>query len=824
MVNQKVNQFMKNYLCLILLFLFVKTNAQLVSDHTELQNAISTVNAGETIIVKNGVWNDIVIDINKTGTIVNPITIRAQNAGQVFLEGKPQISLGGAYIIFEGFVFQNPLNLVSSSERIEPIIEFRDTSNNQCDNCTIINIKIDSFNGVTSQLEDTFKWIIVYGQYNEISHSSFVGKYGIGSIINDNRNDAYANYTKIHHNYFAERSPVGELNALNDQDAIRIGNSSTSLSDSYTEVYDNLFYDWSGEVEIISNKSGKNKYYNNTFRDYSGTLTLRHGNDCEVFNNYFFANNNLMSGGVRVIGEDHKIYNNYFEGVNSIKPNGSRTNTTGGINITNGRPNTEINGYYQVKNATIVNNTFVDCDYGLRVGTTVKSDLTLAPENVIIGNNIMMNSSISALDEITAPIGSSIYEGNISQNGSWDLTNGSNNNQTVLSGLLVSGTELYRIPSTSPAVDSGFGTYGFLINDIFGSIRPASFDAGAEEYGGIGESIPYNVSDVNSKIGFLSTADPYISLSTNTIELSKVASSINFDVSSNISWIISNNVDWLSINPSVGSGDGTISLVATENTSGVNRSATVTVSEDGGNITSTLTVNQSNGVFNPENPVSITDLLVSGFGTQEPNSPENTIDLDIATRWSADSKDGSAYVTYDLQCSKIVTSVKIYFHKGSIRTSAFKIGTSVDGVIYSDATDLLTSSGTTVGFEEFTLEDNSPIQYVRIYGYGNSEGSGWNSYEEVEIHGNNICSSLSIDNTNLKVNSIEMYPIPTNNGFITLKSKHLKIELIKIFDLSGKLLYSKFIGLNRTKLDVSFLAKGVYILKADNYINRFVVN
>ena len=78
------------------------------------------------------------------------------------------------------------------------------------------------------------------------------------------------------------------MNEDNDQDAIRIGNSSTSLSNSFTEVYANYFYNFFGEVEIISNKSGGNKYYNNTFRDYAGALTLRHGDDCEVHGNYFF--------------------------------------------------------------------------------------------------------------------------------------------------------------------------------------------------------------------------------------------------------------------------------------------------------------------------------------------------------------------------------------------------------------------------------------------------------------------------------------------------------------------------------------------------------
>ena len=485
-----------------------------VNNQTELNNAISSASAGTTIILADGTWNNLQIKINKNGTASNPITIKAQNVNQVFIEGKSNIQLGGSYIILEGFVFRNASNLEVSSDKITSLITFR-ASGNSCNNCTVTNIKIDSYNGTSAQNEAVFKWILLYGSYNEISHSSFIGKNGVGSIINDNRSDNLADYHKIHHNYFASRTAVGEVNDLNDQDAIRIGTSTTSLSDSFTEIYDNFFYDWEGEVEIISNKSGKNKYYNNTFRDYSGTLTLRHGNECEVFNNYFFANNRLLSGGVRVIGENHKIYNNYISGVNALKPNGSRTSTTGAINISNGRPNSALNGYYQVKNLTVVNNTFVDCDYGFRVGTKVKSDLTLAPENIILANNIMLNTSENAFDIQTNAIGTSKYEGNITQNGSWDLSNGQNNNQTVTANLLENGTDFYRISTTSPAKDASIGSYSFLVDDILGGTRTGNFDAGAEEFGANGTKLPYNVADVGVKVGFLSTNS--LSISENSL-------------------------------------------------------------------------------------------------------------------------------------------------------------------------------------------------------------------------------------------------------------------------------------------------------------------
>ena len=493
---------MRNYLCLLLLLFVFITNAQVVSTNSELQNAISNAQAGTIIELADGTWNDVQISINVNATESQPCIIKAQNPGSVFFEGRANISIGGSYIIFEGIIFQNASGLISSSSRIEPVIEFRDTSNNDCVNCIVRNIKIDSYNGTSTQEEDVFKWIIIYGEYNEVSYSSFIGKNGVGSIINDNHNNSTPDYSKIHHNYFADRIPVNnDVNGLNDQDAIRIGVSTTSLSDSFTEVYDNFFNNWSGEVEIISNKSGSNKYYNNTFRDYQGTLTLRHGNNTEVFGNYFFGNNNSFSGGVRVIGEDHKVYNNYFEGLRYRKPSGSGSSATGALNVMNGLENSPLSGYYQVKNVQVVNNTLVNCDMGIRIGTSL-SGATLAPENLIVANNIILDSEINAFEILTASTGTSINEGNITQNGSWDLTNGVNFNQTVSSGLLTSGSDFYRIASGSPAIDAGIGTYSFLTKDILEGNREVDFDAGAEEFGANGVVGPYQVADVGATIGF----------------------------------------------------------------------------------------------------------------------------------------------------------------------------------------------------------------------------------------------------------------------------------------------------------------------------------
>lgn len=482
----------KKFFSIIFLFLFwsISINAQLVSTNAELETAISNATAGSEIILKDGSYNNVFVNINKNGTNSSPIVVKAQNPGSVFLTGNSRVYMRGTYITVSGFIFQNPSNLIENGNTIEPVFEL-----NQCDNCTVTNNKIDAYNGTDAQKTLKFKWVyIIDGQYIEISHNSFIGKYGVGSIINDNRSNSNEDYLKIHHNYFADRVPVdNDINGLNDQDAIRIGTSTTSLSDSYSEVYDNYFYNWSGEVEIISNKSGKNKYYNNTFRDYQGTLTLRHGNGCEVFNNYFFADNNSFTGGIRIIGEDHKVYNNYIEGINSFKPTGSSSNVTGGINVMNGVTNPALNQYYQVKNAQIVNNTFVNCDYAIRIGTSLGG--TEEPVNLMVANNIMYNTSINAYQINTIPSGNFVSEGN--------LTNLSNSD-------MVDDGNFHRIKAVSAPIDASIGAYSFVTEDVLGGTRDAIVDAGAEEFGANGSKLPYIADDVGVNIGFLSS--PSLSL------------------------------------------------------------------------------------------------------------------------------------------------------------------------------------------------------------------------------------------------------------------------------------------------------------------------
>lgn len=785
-----------------LLFLSTLNYAQIVTNQAELKNAIDNAVPGTTIILANGIWKDVFINIDKNGTESEPITITAQNPGSVLMTGNARVYMEGAYLTVSGLVFQDPANLIlDGSDRIEPVIELK-----QCDYCKILNNKIDSYNGTDAQEELIFKWVLADGQHNEIAYNSFLGKHGIGSIINDNRNSKEPDYLSIHHNYFADRTPINEINGDNNQDAIRIGNSGTSLDDSFSEVYNNYFNNFFGEIEVISNKSGQNKYYNNTFRNYGGTLTLRHGNNCEVFGNYFFAENNLLSGGVRVIGEGHKIYNNYIEGVNSIKPDGSRSGATGGVNVSNGRPNTALNGYYQVKNTQIINNTFVNCDYALRVGTSVSSTLTIAPENLIIANNIAYNSSINDYQILTEPTGNSLSEGNIT-----DLPE----------NILIDDGKFHRLVDGSTPIDASIGRYDFLMQDILGGNRDANVDAGAEEFGANGNNLPYNNQDVGVNIGF-GTGQSSLTTSADALTFDIKGGNLSFDIISNVNWEIIEDLEWLTLDVTEGFGTTSITATVSENAMELERTGEITIKEiaGGDDLTTILSILQLNTFL----PAEISVIGTNSLGTQDKEeiSEENAFNDDISNYWTGnpDTED-EVSITFDLSCRHILTEIGINFWKADERTTTFSIAIAnkAEGP-YTILLDNATSAdaGVTVNSEQRFSLNNTVARYVKFIGIGNSSASNWTSIANINIYGNTSCELTTSIFSNPPIDqSITLFPVPVTNGTLTISSDAKTLNGIKIYSSTGQeVLTTDGHGAYATQINVSELKAGIYFIKLEN--------
>jgi len=164
----------------------------------------------------------------------------------------------------------------------------------------------------------------------------------------------------------------------------------------------NLFVRCEGENELISNKSCNNIYRYNTLLDSKGTqLTLRHGNDCEVYGNYFRG-----TEGLRIFGDRHKIYENFFE------------KNTIGINIGNGgaevADGAAMTSHDRPDDCVISKNILIDNDVQYFIGR--RSNGLGATRITFSDNTIVGGRTIARID---GPYPDAVWQNNIV----WRTTN-----------------------------------------------------------------------------------------------------------------------------------------------------------------------------------------------------------------------------------------------------------------------------------------------------------------------------------------------------------------------------------------------------------------
>jgi poly(beta-D-mannuronate) lyase len=422
----------------------------LVSTTAEITSVMATALPGDTLLMKNGTWNNVKIVLSGNGTADLPIVIKAQSPGQVTISGSSNLSIGGKYLVVDGLIFTNGKSASGD------VISFK-ANGIESQYCRLTNCSIIDFNTTPSTTDN--KWVSLYGKYNRVDHCYLKGKTNLGTTLVVWM-AATPNYHRIDHNHFGYRPVYPE----NGAETIRVGTSDWSLYDSFTTVEYNLFDECNGEIEIISSKSCGNIYRYNTFRNSQGTLTLRHGNRCIVEGNFFMQGNAVNSGGIRIIGEDHLVFNNYIE-------NTAGSSYKTGITLMNGIPNSPLNGYYQVKRAKVLFNTLVNCKYTLNIGGGNSSTQNLPPIDCEISNNLAYSLTGPMITYNDIPINIT-YAGNIFFGSSLGITAPSG--ITVVNPLLQMSNGLLRPSSQSPAINNAVGIYPNIVKDVDGQVRTGS--------------------------------------------------------------------------------------------------------------------------------------------------------------------------------------------------------------------------------------------------------------------------------------------------------------------------------------------------------------
>jgi poly(beta-D-mannuronate) lyase len=431
-----------------------------VSTPAEIQQAMASAQPGDTLVMRPGLWNNAAILFSGTGNAAAPIVLRSPSYGSVVLTGSSRLSIAGQHLVVDGLLFDD---CVSSSWGI---IEFRNSATGAlAASCRLTNSAVVDCNPPVSTTD--YKWISLYGVENRVDHCYLKGKNHAGATFvvwldgqpNDHRVDS---------NYFGYRPPLG----VNGGETIRVGTSDYSLSNSRTVVERNLFEQCNGEIEVISSKSCENVYRWNTFDRCDGTLTLRHGNRCRVEGNFFLGRAASGSGGIRIIGEDHFVVNNYVEGTRG-------TDLRAAISIMNGKPNSALNEYYQVKRAVVAFNTLVNNTASIVLGAGKSAELTLPPLDCIIANTVVSSSSGPLIRQTDVPI-NLLWEGDIVFGSTLGIAQPPG--VRVLDPLLVTAPDGLKRPSgSSPAIDAAAGQYDSVLTDMDGQPRSAPKDAGADE-------------------------------------------------------------------------------------------------------------------------------------------------------------------------------------------------------------------------------------------------------------------------------------------------------------------------------------------------------
>lgn len=413
-----------------------------VSTLSDLARAIDDAMPGDTIILAKGKYtaNDDII-IGRSGTKGRPVVITAEIAGESEITGVGgfRIARPASYIVIRGFRFTH----AAAHAKSEPGTSFCRWTQN------------------IFETPGKGDYLNISGDDHQIDHNTFQNKDSMGKFIAvRGEGSQIARRLWIHHNYFNHFVNQGGPNGA---EALQFGLSGFSLSSSNSILEYNLFEDCAGENELISVKASEVVLRYNTIRDCPAQFTLRHGNRCQVYGNYFFN-----TPGLRIFGDDHIVHSNYFQNCSMALNvgNGDGEVADGAKLTSHDRPDRVLIAFN-----TLVGNTRNIVQTGRKNG--------LGATEITIAWNIIQGGGPAA--EISAPYKDGVWKGNMVFHTANAGDMPREGFRTADPLLKADASGIVHLQDDSPARDIAIERFSSVTVDMDGQPRSSPLDAGADE-------------------------------------------------------------------------------------------------------------------------------------------------------------------------------------------------------------------------------------------------------------------------------------------------------------------------------------------------------
>lgn len=397
----------------ILLFLFficlpIIAKTVYVTPISDFQSEIAILESGDVLVLRNGVYKDIQINLT-----IPDIIVTGESIDETIITGKSRISVMQNYINLENITFYNTDAIIE--EGVNPadrgVIRFSGVTDNATkpSYCVVENVNFFddrapevSVNKILQQTNLRNPWVYIHhGSSSNITikNNSFEGKSQLGPVIFIRVGNSESGYNHlIENNYFGYRPTIyyshyGELISINGCENIQIGSGYTSRNrKSNTTITNNAFENFNGEGEIISLKSMSNVIANNLFLNCYGNVTVRFGSKNNINGNTFWNDPGRASGnfsdslfynsttnGVRLYGDYNFVKNNVFF-------------QTFGVSISSGEESEVARSYTVTSNNHIRSNSFINNSPFLHISYKPETSNLSNPRFNYFSNNIIVDS------------------------------------------------------------------------------------------------------------------------------------------------------------------------------------------------------------------------------------------------------------------------------------------------------------------------------------------------------------------------------------------------------------------------------------------------